>query len=41
VSEVTDRKPPAHVFIDDRAICFHGDFEAALRQVTGFKAHWE
>ncbi len=41
VSEVTDRKPPAHVFIDDRAICFDGDFDAALRQVVEFKAHWE
>jgi hypothetical protein len=41
VSEVTDRKPAAHVYVDDRAICFRGDFRAVLEQVGGFKAHWE
>ena len=24
VVEVTDRKPAAHVFVDDRAVCFRG-----------------
>lgn len=38
---VTDKKPVAHVYVDDRAICFQGDFEQALRQIAGFKAHWE
>ncbi|MCU1273832.1 MAG: hypothetical protein JWO48_1263 [Bryobacterales bacterium] len=41
VSEVTDKKPPAHVYIDDRAVCFEGDFDSALGKVTEFKAHWE
>jgi hypothetical protein len=41
VTEVTDRKPAAHVFIDDRAVCFRGDFEETLRQVDAFTAHWE
>lgn len=41
VSEVTDRKPPAHVYVDDRAICFQGDFAAALEHIPVFKAHWE
>lgn len=41
ISEVTDRKPAAHVFVDDRAVCFRGDFEETLRQVLGFQAHWE
>src|SRR2546421_218605 len=41
VSDVTDRKPAAHVFIDDRAVCFRGDFEETLRQVDAFAAHWE
>jgi hypothetical protein len=41
VAEVTDKKPVAHVYLDDRAICFQGDFEQALRQIQGFKAHWE
>jgi hypothetical protein len=41
VAEVTDKKPPAHVYLDDRAICFKGDFDHALRQIQNFKAHWE
>jgi hypothetical protein len=41
VSEVTDKKPPAHVYIDDRAVCFEGDFDSALGKVAEFKAHWE
>ena len=41
VSAITDRKPPAHVFIDDRAVCFRGDFVATLEQVRSFSAHWE
>jgi hypothetical protein len=41
VDEVTDKKPPAHVYVDDRAICFRGDFEKTLEQIGGFRAHWE
>jgi hypothetical protein len=41
IVEVTDRKPAAHVFIDDRAVCFRGDFDDTLRQVDAFAAHWE
>jgi hypothetical protein len=41
VSDVTDRKPPAHVFVDDRAVCFRGDFDATLDQIDRFAAHWE
>lgn len=41
VSAVTRRKPPAHVFVDDRAVCFRGDFDDTLRRIVAFKAHWE
>ncbi|HEX5473085.1 MAG TPA: HAD family hydrolase [Vicinamibacterales bacterium] len=41
VCAVTSRKPPAHVFVDDRAVCFRGDFDDTLRSIDGFKAHWE
>jgi len=41
VSDVTDRKPAAHVFIDDRAVCFRGDFHATLQEIDRFSAHWE
>jgi hypothetical protein len=41
VDGVTDRKPAAHVFVDDRAVCFRGDFDATLREIDTFTAHWE
>ena len=41
VHAVTDRKPPAHVFVDDRAVCFQGNFEETLKKVLAFRAHWE
>jgi hypothetical protein len=41
VREVTDRKPAAHVFVDDRAVCFRGDFAATLEEIDTFAAHWE
>jgi hypothetical protein len=41
VRDVTDRKPAAHVFIDDRAVCFRGDFDRTLDEVDRFLAHWE
>jgi phosphoglycolate phosphatase-like HAD superfamily hydrolase len=41
VKGVTDLKPPAVVYLDDRAVCFEGDFDAALRAVKEFRAYWE
>jgi hypothetical protein len=41
VAEVTNVKPAAHAYVDDRAICFRGDFEETLAEVGGFRAHWE
>lgn len=41
VSDVTDRKPAAHVFVDDRAVCFRGDFNDTLAEIDRFAAYWE
>ena len=41
VSDVTDKKLPAHVYVDDRALCFRGDFSEVLAQIQSFRAHWE
>jgi hypothetical protein len=41
VHDVTDRKPAAHVFVDDRAVCFRGDFTRTLEEIDTFSAHWE
>jgi len=40
VDEVTDRKPPAHAYVDDRAVCFQGDFAATLQAVRTFRPFW-
>ncbi len=41
VDEVTDRKPSAHAYVDDRAVCFQGDFDATLARVRSFRPFWE
>jgi phosphoglycolate phosphatase-like HAD superfamily hydrolase len=38
VNDVRKDKPPAIVYIDDRAICFDGDSAALLGKIQRFKA---
>lgn len=40
VDEVTDRKPPAHVYVDDRAVCFRGSFDETLHSIREFQPFW-
>jgi beta-phosphoglucomutase-like phosphatase (HAD superfamily) len=39
VDDVTDKKPPAFLSIDDRAICFDGNAESLIWKINSFK-HW-
>ncbi|MCW5979477.1 MAG: hypothetical protein KIT09_15475 [Bryobacteraceae bacterium] len=41
VDEVTDKKPPAWAYIDDRAICFTGDFQETVQRLRAFRPHWD
>lgn len=41
VDEVNNEKVPAFCYVDDRAVCFRGDFHETLETIRGFKAHWE
>lgn len=41
VASVTSFKPPAIAYLDDRGICFDGDFVKALEDIKGFKTYWE
>ena len=40
VADVTDVKPPAVAYVDDRAVRFEGDFGVALREV-GRQPWWK
>lgn len=37
VDEVCDHKPPAHVYVDDRAVRFSGDWEQTIHEIHGFR----
>jgi len=41
IDDVTNSKPPAVAYIDDRAINFNGNYQDALNALKGFKSHWE
>lgn len=41
VSDVTNIKEPAYLYIDDRCILFNGDFKETLKQIDNFKVHWK
>lgn len=36
-----DKKPPAIVYIDDRAMPFRGSFFGLVADIKDFKTHWE
>jgi hypothetical protein len=37
VDEICEHKPPALVYIDDRAICFRGAWDQVLVDVSRFR----
>jgi len=41
VHDVTNIKPPAVAYIDDRAIPFMGDYEDTLRTLSIFEPYWK
>lgn len=41
IGGISNTKPPAICYVDDRAVLFTGDFGDALRRVENFKAFWE
>ena len=41
VTDVTNIKDPAYLHIDDRCICFNGDFKNTINEIKNFKAYWK
>jgi len=41
IADVTNKKEPAYVYIDDRALKFDGDYRKILEDIENFKPHWK
>lgn len=41
VSDITNFKDIAYLHIDDRVVCFNGDYEKILEEIRGFKVYWK
>ena len=41
IDDITDTKPPALMYIDDRAICFDGNCKSLVDQIENFKPWWD
>ena len=39
--DVTDTKIPAYLHIDDRAVCFKGNYKNALEDIQNFSVYWK
>ena len=39
--DVTNIKLPSYLYIDDRTICFKGDYQKTLEEIDNFKVYWE
>ena len=38
--DITNIKIPAYLHIDDRCICFDGDYKNTIKKVEKFKTYW-
>ena len=39
--DVTNNKIPSFLYIDDRTICFKGDYNQTLKDILDFKPYWK
>ncbi len=39
--DISNTKLPSYLYIDDRCICFRGNFDQTLKEIQEFSAHWE
>lgn len=41
VKDVTNIKEPAYLHIDDRCVCFTGNYKETLEDINNFVIHWK
>lgn len=39
--DITNIKIPSYLYIDDRCICFKGDYRKTLNEIKQFKTYWK
>lgn len=40
-TDITNIKLPSYLYIDDRCICFKGEYNKTLEEIKRFKAYWK
>ncbi len=41
ISDITNIKVPGYLLIDDRAICYNGNYSETLESIKNFQVHWK
>lgn len=39
--DITNVKLPSYLYIDDRCVCFRGNYQETLNEIDKFKAYWK
>ena len=39
--DVTNTKLPSYLYIDDRCVCFRGNFDQTLKEIQEFSVYWK
>ena len=40
-ADVTNIKIPSYLYIDDRTVCFRGDYDKTINDIKGFRVYWK
>lgn len=39
--DITNVKMPSYLYIDDRCVCFKGEYKETLEEIKNFKVYWK
>ena len=40
-ADITNIKLPSYLYIDDRAVCFKGNYDKTLEEIMNFNVYWK